>query len=252
MQKAIELEYDGQILRGMEHVPEPNEGGRLPAVILYHGFTGDKLEPHRMFLKICRALEAMGIACFRFDFLGSGESDGNFEAMTVSGEIAEAGAILDMVKQDPRIDPERVTLLGMSMGGLVASVLAGERAQDVHKLVLLCPAGEMYLLVKDLIDSVLAVPDLQVYDYNGDLIGRAFAEDLKTLQVLERAKGYKGDVMLIHGTKDPTVPYQVSLAYQAQSYEGRAQVHLIEDADHTFNKTSWEREVIGKICDFLR
>lgn len=252
MQRAIELEYKGQILRGMEHVPERREGERVPAVILYHGFTGTKLEPHRIFLKICRALEGMGIACFRFDFLGSGESDGNFEEMTVSGEIAEAGAILDRVKRDPRIDPERVTLLGMSLGGLVASVLAGERVQDVHKLVLLAPAGEMYLLIKDMIDGVLAMPDLQVYDFNGNLIGRPFAEDLKTLNVFARAKGYTGDVMIVHGTKDPTVPYQVSLAYQAQSYEGRALVHLIEDADHTFNKTVWERDVIGKICDFLR
>ncbi|ASS75993.1 alpha/beta hydrolase [Tumebacillus algifaecis] len=252
MQQAITLDYQGKILRGMEHVPEQEAGQRLPAVILYHGFTGTKLEPHRMFLKICRRLEALGIACFRYDFLGSGESDGNFEEMTVSGEIAEAGAILDAVKADPRIDPERVILLGMSMGGLVASVLAGERPHDVHKLVLLAPAGEMYALVREVVDGVLAIPDLQLYDYNGNLIGRSFAEDVKTLNVLQRAKGFSGDVMMIHGTKDPTVPYQVSLDYQEVAYGGRALLHLIEGADHTFNKTSWEQDVIGKICDFLR
>jgi pimeloyl-ACP methyl ester carboxylesterase len=251
MQEAIKLEYQGKILRGMEHVPERKEGERLPAVILYHGFTGTKLEPHRIFLKICRRLEAMGIACFRYDFLGSGESDGNFEEMTVSGEIAEAHAILDSVRQDPRIDPERVTLLGMSMGGLVASVVAGERPQDVHKLILLAPAGEMYDLIRDLVDGVLAIPDLQVYDYNGNLIGRAFAEDVKTLNVFERASGFQGDVLLIHGTDDPTVPSRVSQEYQKRCYGGRAVLHLIEEADHTFNKAVWEQDVIEKICEFM-
>jgi pimeloyl-ACP methyl ester carboxylesterase len=142
VQKAIELVYRGQTLRGMEHVPEVS-GDKVPAVVLYHGFTGNKLEPHRMFLKISRALEESGVAAFRYDFLGSGESDGNFEEMTVSKEVAEAHAILDSVKQDPRIDPERVMLLGMSMGGLVASLVAGDRPADVAKLMLLCPAGDM-------------------------------------------------------------------------------------------------------------
>lgn len=251
MQTAITLEYKGKILRGMEHVPAQNEGERAPAVILYHGFTGTMLEPHRIFLKICRRLEAMGIACFRFDFLGSGESDGNFEEMTVSGEIAEAHVILDHVKRDPRVDPERVTLLGMSMGGLVASVVAGERAGDVHKLMLLAPAGEMYELIRDLVDGVLAVPDLQLYDYNGNLIGRAFAEDVKMLNVFQRAEKFQGDVLLIHGTNDPTVPSRMSHAYQEHSYGGRAVLHLVEEADHTFNKTAWELEVIEKICEFM-
>jgi predicted alpha/beta-fold hydrolase len=57
LQKSIEIEHKGQILRGMQHIPE---GNNLPAVILFHGFTGTKLEPHRFFLKISRALEMKG------------------------------------------------------------------------------------------------------------------------------------------------------------------------------------------------
>jgi fermentation-respiration switch protein FrsA (DUF1100 family) len=46
IKKSIEIKHNGQMLRGMEHIPE---GGKAPAVILYHGFTGTKLEPHRFF-----------------------------------------------------------------------------------------------------------------------------------------------------------------------------------------------------------
>jgi pimeloyl-ACP methyl ester carboxylesterase len=252
MQKAITLTYNGKTLRGMEHIPDGAGDAKLPAVILYHGFTGHKLEPHRFFLKVCRALEAAGVACFRYDFLGSGESDGDFEEMTVSGEVAEASAILDHVRQDPRIDPTRINLLGMSMGGLVASLVAGDRPDDVHDLVLVCPAGDMYELIKSVVDLHLSKPDLQVMDLDGNLIGRAFGEDVRTLRVYDRARNYNKNVLLIHGTNDPTVPFAVSERYIETCYGDRAVLKPIEGADHTFNKHGWEREVIETIVDRLQ
>jgi cephalosporin-C deacetylase-like acetyl esterase len=58
MQEAVSIIHEGQTLRGMAHIPENRE--KVPAVILFHGFTGTKLEPHRMFLKISRELEKRG------------------------------------------------------------------------------------------------------------------------------------------------------------------------------------------------
>ena len=252
MQQAITLNYNGMVLRGMEHVPERQDGEKLPACVLFHGFTGHKLEPHRFFLKICRELETLGVASFRYDFLGSGESDGNFEEMTVTKEIAEAGAILDAVKSDPRIDPERIIVLGMSMGGLVASVLAGDRPQDVHKLVLLCPAGNMYEFVKPALEAYLADPNLHAVDMGGNLVGRAFGEDVRDLQVYERARHYDGPVLIVHGTNDPTVPFAVSGQYIEHCYGDRAALHPVEGADHTFNKFEWEQDAIRTITRFFK
>ena len=250
MQHAIELIHNGMILRGMEHIPEAGEA-KVPAVILFHGFTGTKLEPHRMFLKISRQLESLGIASFRFDFLGSGESDGDFEDMTVSKEVAEANTILDFVRRHPQVNPNRVSLLGLSMGGLVASVLAGDRAEEVEKLVLLAPAGNMYELIKGLADACLALPRLKAFDHGGNLVGREFAEDVRELDVFGRASKFEGQVLIIHGTKDLTVPHQVAHRYQEVSYQGRAQLYFIEDADHTFNKHEWETDLIKQIQEFL-
>lgn len=252
MQRAITLVHNGLTLRGMEHIPEHNSNEKLPAVILFHGFTGTKLEPHRLFLKISRALENIGFASFRFDFLGSGESDGNFEEMTVSGEIEEAHAILDFVKKDARIDSKKISVIGLSMGGLVASVLAGDRKNDIEKLVLMAPAGNMYELIEESAKVFQAYPDLPVIDYDGNLIGRQFSEDLKTINVFDRAKEYEKDVLIIHGTKDPTVPFETSNLYQQKSYDGRAIIHPIEEGDHTFNKFEWEKEVIETICSFVK
>ncbi|MCL6627130.1 MAG: hypothetical protein K6T68_11175, partial [Alicyclobacillus shizuokensis] len=56
MQRAVELVSHGATLRGMEHIPD-QAAETYPAVLLFHGFTGNRLEPHRMFLKISRMLE---------------------------------------------------------------------------------------------------------------------------------------------------------------------------------------------------
>ena len=55
MQKAIELVSQGLTLRGMLHMPE-NVPGKVPVVVIFHGFTGNKMEPHFIFVKLSRML----------------------------------------------------------------------------------------------------------------------------------------------------------------------------------------------------
>jgi pimeloyl-ACP methyl ester carboxylesterase len=247
-QQAITIMHNGMALRGMEHIPP---GENLPAVILYHGFTGTKLEPHRLFLKISRALEEKGIASFRFDFLGSGESDGDFEDMTVMNELSEARTIFDYVKAHPAVDGKSVSLLGLSMGGLVASLLAGELKEQVDKLILMAPAGTMSRLAEEYSGSAPYIPDIDAYDLGGNAVGKNFIEELSTIDVWKKAADYRNKVLLIHGTNDETVPFGVSSLYITNCYQDNAVFHPIEGAGHTFNSYQWEQEVIRLACDFM-
>ncbi|WAH37665.1 alpha/beta hydrolase family protein [Alicyclobacillus dauci] len=251
MQRAITLTVEGLTLRGMEHVPERATESPVPAVILFHGYTGTKLEPHRSFLKISRALETKGIASFRFDFAGSGESDGDFENMTASSEIRDAKAILQMVKRDPRIESDKVTLLGLSMGGFVAGITAGDLPNDVDKLILLAPAGNFRDLVQYKMSQAGIRSDDQIFDDGGNLVGRGLYEDVIQIDGFGRAKPFRGPVLLIHGTKDEAVPYSVSEKYASDVYGDRAILRLIDGADHTFNSHAWESQVIAHILDFM-
>ena len=51
-----------------------------------------------MFLEAAQRLEQCGIASARFDFMGSGESDGELVEMSLRSECADADRILDFVK----------------------------------------------------------------------------------------------------------------------------------------------------------
>jgi len=114
MQKHVEFTYNGKTLRGMMHLPDGIHG-KVPMVAIFHGFTGNKMEPHFIFVKLSRQLEKVGIGSVRFDFYGSGESDGDFSEMTFSGELEDARQIIKFIKNEPMADVENIGILGLSM-----------------------------------------------------------------------------------------------------------------------------------------
>ncbi|MCK5199369.1 MAG: alpha/beta fold hydrolase, partial [Spirochaetales bacterium] len=185
MEKYVELNTDKGILRGMLHIPEVANETRYPGVILYHGFSGNRMEPGFMFVRFSRLLAKHGIASVRFDFPGSGESDGIFTDMTISGEIDDAGSILDYFRSLDMIDENRIIILGLSMGGSVAGYLAGSRFSDIKGLVLWAPAGEFRLFIEKRekqIESGEISGDFM--DIGGLLLGQNFVDDARSLNIL--------------------------------------------------------------------
>lgn len=86
-------------------------GKRL--VILCHGFTGNKAESGRLFVQTSRAMQKAGLNVLRFDFMGSGDSSGEFNEMTPNTQIRDA---LDVLAWSRR-RYKKIALLGLSFGG---------------------------------------------------------------------------------------------------------------------------------------
>lgn len=67
---------------------------------------------------VCGALAAGGCAALRFDFRGAGQSEGRFEGG--EGEMDDVKAAVDLLCEQPEIDPEKLSAVGYSFGAGVA------------------------------------------------------------------------------------------------------------------------------------
>jgi len=251
----ITFHNHGQQLVGMIHTPDSDEPA--PAVLMLPGFTGNRVEAHFLFVKMARRLAAAGYVAMRFDFRGSGESQGNFWEMTLPGEVDDARAALAWLRRHPAVDPGKVALLGLSMGGAVAASVAGEDP-TIAGLILwsaVADFSEVTRAVQPLPDDAPTVlgplPDGR-FDLGGLLLGPAFRETLGQVQPLESVKRYAGPALIIHGTNDDAVPPDHADRYLQAMGEKRAVRHWVQGADHVYSAHVWEEETFGMTLAWLR
>ncbi|MEM1653121.1 MAG: alpha/beta hydrolase [Ignisphaera sp.] len=80
---------------------------------MLHGFTDNKIEVNRLFIDIARALCRNGVAVFRFDYRGHGESPLDFEEFRFEYAVEDPENALKYVRETYR--PEKLFLIGLSM-----------------------------------------------------------------------------------------------------------------------------------------
>ncbi len=250
MEQCRELRIGGERIAASLHVPERTPA---PGVVMCHGFTGHRIEAHFLFVKAARAFCEAGLNVLRFDFRGSGESDGLFREMTIDGEIADALVALEALRSEPTVLRDRVGLLGLSLGGLVASCASG-RAGDVRALALWSAVADLEAIARSRwevpadVDSIS--PDF-VREIGPHEIGAGFARDSLRIKPLEEVAGHSGPVLIVHGTNDQSVPLDDAHRYMEAIPSGQATLRVIEDADHTYSTVALEEEVIGLTRDWL-
>lgn len=122
----------------------PAGKGPFPAVMLIAGSgPNDRDETvfgHKPFLVIADHLTRQGFAVLRYDKRGVGKSTGNFSTATIEDFANDARAVVNYLKQQEEIDPDRIGLLGHSEGGLVSAMLAAGN-RDIAFAVLLAAPG---------------------------------------------------------------------------------------------------------------
>src|SRR3954452_5508092 len=116
----------------LEHDDRPRIAHRLrkgasPTLVFLPGYASD-MEGAKA-LALDAFAERRGIGILRFDYSGTGSSEGRFEDGTLERWLDEATFLLDELTSGP------VILVGSSMGGWIALHLALRRATRVSALV---------------------------------------------------------------------------------------------------------------------
>ena len=215
-------------------VPEMKQGTKVPLVILMHGLGSDK--DNMLFAALADSLQENGIASLRFDFNSHGKSEGNIVDMDFNNLQADAEKVLNYARKLDFVSS--ISLAGHSMGGVIASMVAGrEGTNKIKSVVLFAPAvaiqddaqrGEFSGFKFDP-NNIPAT-----FEVMGHTMGGKWLKTAQTLNILETAKGYQGKLYVIHGTEDQFEPYVTSSLYLRDNPNGK--IVLLKGFDHYFSQ----------------
>lgn len=241
-EQLITVDTGAGRIHGMLHLPA-ERGAPAPAVMLMHGFTASSTSDNRFLVRQARHLAAAGIAALRFDFRGSGQSEGQFHEMTLSGQIDDAMAMFDWLGRRPEIDRERLGLHGFSMGGAIAGSLLGQR-RDIQAAVLWAPvAHPLAVMARGATpEQFAAAARSGIADAGGEGLGAAFIAELPAIQPLAALSGHVVPLCVIHGSADETVAPSEGESFFALAAGEREMVY-VEGANHTFTTIPWREQV---------
>ncbi|MEE4264064.1 MAG: alpha/beta fold hydrolase [Desulfobacteraceae bacterium] len=121
-QEYITFHVDGLKLKGVLHLPDDKPS---PVVIGSHGLYSSSSSPKQ--IALAEQCNRFGIAYFRFDHRGCGNSEGEFDRVT-SLEARCRDLIAAVKTINSKIDAGRLGLFGSSMGGTVCLRTAGRLA----------------------------------------------------------------------------------------------------------------------------
>lgn len=226
-------------LASVIHESAPNEDSPRRLVILAHGFTGTKCESGRLFVTTARALAAAGINALRFDFFGSGDSEGEFYQMTPNTEIDDLHAVIRWATK--RF--ESVGVLGLSMGGGV-SICTVADAPNVKALV-------TWSSVPDF--SAWKPPEgKRIPEGNPISVGPAFFTDRPERDIPESYRSIRIPKLQIQGDRDMPGFLEGFRKFFPDAPSPKRHV-VIKGADHTFNTWKDRKRAINLTVEwFLR
>ncbi|OYX42045.1 MAG: alpha/beta hydrolase [Rhodobacterales bacterium 32-67-9] len=210
--------------------------GRGPGVVFLGGFRSDKEGTKALALEA--AARAEGRAFLRFDYSGHGASSGDFLDGCIGDWYEDARAAILSLTQGPQV------LVGSSMGGWIALLIAREMPESVAGLVTIAAAPDftedgMWAEFSEaqrrelMAAGQVALPS----DYSDEpyIITRRLIEDGRARLVLRSALSLPMPVRMLQGTADADVPLSVALRLIEHAEGPDIRLTVVKGADHRFS-----------------
>jgi dipeptidyl aminopeptidase/acylaminoacyl peptidase len=216
--QRIEIPFEGSRLVGV--LRRPDGAGPHPVVIMVPGLDSTKEE--------FRSTEALflerGLATFSVDGPGQGEAEYD---LPIRGDWEVPGqAIVDAVAAQPGIDPERIGVWGVSLGGYYAPRLASGVEQVRACVALAGPFnfGECWDQLPPLTRTAFTA--------------RSFSTDQEAgrkaalqLDLTHAAGKIRVPLLVVAGKKDRLIPWQHAERLVAEA-AGPTELIMLEDGNH--------------------
>lgn len=237
--QSISIENkDGHKLAAYLFMPESKP---LLFLVICHGFRGAKENSGRIF-GFARRVNELRAGVLAFDFSGSGESEGDFSAMTLSRQASDLTAVIDYLHIQYGLP---VILLGRSFGGSTA-IAAGAGDERVAAFILW--STPVFLeetftaMIPDEYKNLPLGQIIHIQDEAGEFdLGSGFIQDFAHHDIDSYLQAMQNrPVLIIHAQDDEVVPVK-NVIYMQQKLP-QAQLLLVEEAGHRFLAKTKHRE----------
>ena len=226
-----------------------------------------------LFKDEAQILENLGIASFRYDKRGCGQSQGDFNTTSLFDLVFDAQMALQQLRSWPEIDSQRIGVLGQSEGAVIALILA---SLDPNISFYICQGGIynnleqilkwqsetfwqgapakinnfkqniplMYWLYKQSDELFASVKLGQKFFQLGD---ENWSKNLSLQNLKEHfdnppsafVKQVKCPVLILHGSLDRNVPPQEALLMEQALLKcgnKNVTIHILTGLDHSFRR----------------
>ncbi|MDH5529358.1 MAG: alpha/beta hydrolase [Paracoccaceae bacterium] len=210
--------------------------GAGPGVVFLGGFRSDKEGTKALALETWARTQ--GLAFLRFDYSGHGQSGGDFLDGSIGDWLEDARAAIMGLTTGPQI------LVGSSMGGWIALLLARAMPEKVAGLVTIAAAPDftedgMWEEFSDaqkaelMEEGRVELPS----DYSDEpyVITRRLIEDGRDHLVLREPLNLPFPVRFLQGTADADVPVAVATRLIDHVTGPDIRLTLVKGADHRFS-----------------
>ncbi|MFP7737473.1 alpha/beta hydrolase [Priestia aryabhattai] len=228
----------GQNLVGIMHHAQGE--GPHPCLIVCHGFAGTKTGGSRRFIEFAQYAVERGISVFRFDFAGSGDSEGDLVDLTLDNELEDLEVAFSTIQGMDKVDSEQLGILGHCMGAVTA-IRAASRNKHVYKTIAWAPFsdidGAICRLIGEDAYSILLEGEEADFLYNNQLFqcGPSIVETSKGINMFKEIQQVNNPLLVIHGTEDATVPLsEVDTLMNSVKENPNYTYEVIEGAHHSF------------------
>lgn len=233
---------EGEAARSIAILARPATTPDLATLVWLGGYRSDMTGTKAVEMDALAA--SLGTGAVRFDYSGHGASGGKFIDGTISRWLEEALAVIARAK------PQRVILVGSSMGGWIALRLAQELAKQAEApsldgMVLIAPAPDFTsaLIEPHLTDAQRKDLDEKGFfeepsEYSSDpnIFTKALIDDGRTNRVLTGVIATGCPIHILQGMADPDVPYQHALTLMEHLPADDVVLTLVRDGDHRLSR----------------
>lgn len=232
---GVNLEY--------EYLP-----GAGPVVVFCPGYASDMSGTKATAL--LDACQSARLAMLRFDYSGHGKSGGRFIDGTIGSWLEDATFVIEQV-----VPGQELLIVGSSMGGWIALLLALRLKERLRGLLLIAPAPDFTeeLIHKELTPAQLAtIKTLGVLhlpsDYGAPMpITWRLLEEGRQHLLLVGAIPITCPVRILHGIMDEDVPFALSMKLLEQLEAQDVRLIYVKDGDHRLSRP----RDLGLLCGTL-